>query len=98
MPEYYTTHSVVAELKDGRVIAKAAYTEVKASGTVNVVVRIPDLREVESILDVKFSSNPDISISHDMDHKITGNVVGFTVYTLSAGTTLTSEVIAIGPP
>jgi len=97
MPNF-TTHSVVAELKDGRVMAKSTYTEVKSSGTVAVTVVVPDLREVETLISVKFSTNPDTSIYHDMDHKITGNVVGFTVYTIAASTTLTSEVIAIGPP
>jgi len=100
VPEYYTTHSVVAELKDGRVMAKATYAQVLAAQTNNIVVRVPDLREIETIIQVEFYTNPDTSFTSFayMDKKITGNVVGMTLYGLAAGTTLTTEVVAIGPP
>jgi hypothetical protein len=99
MPELFTEHCVVAELKDGRVIAQARYSQVVSSGDSAINVRVPDLREVEHVLQVEFYSNPDTSVQEGfMDKKITGNIVGMTVYEVEATTTLTTEVIAIGPP
>lgn len=63
-------------------------------------VRVPDLRMIEYVLEIQFYTNPFANIlSHaPMNKKISGNVVGMSLYYLTAGTTLTVEVIAIGPP
>lgn len=96
---YPRTFGIVATLKDGRVIAFGSDTRVVAPGNVNINVVVPDLRQIEYVLEVQFSTNPDTYIESGFaDKKITGNVVGLTVYGVHAGTTLTTEVIAIGPP
>jgi len=100
MPELFDTAEVVATLRDGRIIAKATRSVVvPARGNVNFVIRIPDLKYIETVLNVEFYSNPDTYIeSGYMDKKISGNVVGMTIYGVASGTTLTGEVVAIGPP
>lgn len=96
----------VAKLKDGRHIAMGKswihVTGQTGSGNANVInVRVPGLREIEHILNVQFYTDP-ITFSEDglnpVNKKITGNVVGMTIYGIAAATTLTAEVIAIGPP
>jgi len=96
----------VAKLKDGRHIAMGKswvlMTGGQGSGTAGVInVRVPGLREIEHILQIEFYTDP-ITYAEDglapMNKKVTGNVVGMTIYGLAATTTLTAEVIAIGPP
>ena len=92
-------HAVVAITQDGKVIAKARSWQVLASGTSNITCAIPDLRYVETVLNVEFYSSPDTNVAGGyMDKKITGNVVGMTIYGLTAGTTLSWEIVAVGPP
>ena len=98
MPAYFDTNEVVAHLRDGRVIAKSTYAQVLSSGTNNIVVRVPDLKYIQTVLEIEFYSDPDTYYTCVMDKKITGNVVGFTLYGLNASTTLTTEVVAVGPP
>jgi len=99
MPELFDSHDRVATLQDGRVIAQAKRSTIVDAGNVNFNIRVPDLRMIEYVLQVEFYSDPDTYIeSGFMDKKITGNVVGMTIYGVAAGTTLTVEVIAIGPP
>jgi len=98
MPEMFDTAEVVATLRDGRIVAKATRSAVVAAGDVNFVIRVPDLKYIETVLNVEFYSDPDTYIeSGYMDKKISGNVVGMTIYGVAAGTTLTAEVVAIGP-
>ena len=91
-------HEVLAQLMDGQVIARSRMWQVVGSGNNNIVVTVPDLREVRAVLDIEFWTDPDTSIYHDMDKRVHGNVVGMTVYQVAAGTTLIVEVIALGPP
>ena len=91
--------TIIATLKDGRVIAYASKTQVVSAGTnVAITVPVPDLRNVEYVLEVNFKTDPDTTVYGPHDKKITGNVVGLTIAEVAAGTTLTTEIIAIGPP
>ena len=103
MPEYFDStdgHDIVAHLRDGRLMAMGQYTQLITQGNTNIVVRVPDLKYIEYVLQVEFYSDPDINFADFafMDKKITGNIVGMTLYGASAGSTLTTQVIAIGPP
>ncbi len=92
------TNDVVAELPNGRIIAMGKDVTVLASGDVGVTVHIPDLREVEYLLQTNFTMDPEVDLANgEGNATINGNVVGLTIYGLSAGTTLTTEMIAIGP-
>jgi len=105
----YDSHGQIAVLQDGRVIAYGKnYTEVRfaglgdhAAGCEAINVRVPDLRMIEYVLNVQFHCTP-VDCSHPVyeavNKKITGNVVGMTIFGDANGTTLTVEVIAIGPP
>jgi len=98
-------NELIAMLRPGKVIAmgKASF-EVTAQeagaqlGGINV--RVPDLRMIEYVLQIQFYTSPFANIlSHaPMNKKISGNVVGMSIYYVTAGTTLTVEVVAIGPP
>jgi len=102
---WHSEEDEVAKLKDGRHIAMGKSWVVNTntgSGSITVLnVRVPGLREIEHVLQVEFYTDP-ISYSLDglnpMNKKVTGNVVGMTIYGMHATTTLTAEVIAIGPP
>jgi len=99
--EYFDKHEIVATLRDGRVIAYSEYSQVVAqAGNVNVIIRVPDLKYIEHVLQVQFRTNPDAELQSGsgQDKKITGNLLGLTLYSLADGTTLTTEVLAIGPP
>ena len=105
MPNYFDTtdgHDIVAHLRDGRLMAMGQYTQEVDQGNVNIVVRVPDLKYIEYVIQVEFYTDPDTKFSDFafMDKKITGNIVGMTLYGIAAaaGTTLTTQVIAIGPP
>lgn len=97
--------AVVAITRDGRVIAQgeAKYIVTSRTGCIAINVRVPDLRMVEYVLNVQFSMTDfacatNYLIGPDMNKKISGNVVGMSLYVATTGTTLTAEVIAIGPP
>jgi hypothetical protein len=94
----YDSREIVAITQDGKVIAQARRAQVLAAGDRMMNIRVPDLRYIEYVLNVSFFSNPDTWLHHHMDPTIVGNVVGMTIYQIQAGTTLTVEVIAIGPP
>ena len=102
----YSEEDLVAKLLDGRVIAMGKswvhITGQTGTGNANVInVRVPGLREIDHIIQVEFYTNH-ITYSEDglnpVNKKVTGNVVGMTIYGIYATTTLSVEVIAIGPP
>jgi len=103
--DWVEEHDIVAILQDGRVIAMGKnsvhMTGTGSSNTAVLNVRVPDLREIEYILNVEYYLDPATFFVDDADpvnKVITGNVVGFTIYGNTAATTVTAEVIAIGPP
>ena len=85
---------VLTTLRDGRVIAKGAITEVSraTAGLVYTSATISELRNVEDVLQVNLTSvvqaTPQVPTA-------TGNVVGLSVYVGASGG-VTGEVIAIG--
>lgn len=100
---YFTWNDRVAKLRDGRLIAKGQNYRVVTTGCVGVTIRVPDLRYIEQVLDVEFdlqgfNCTSEYIIGPDMNKKISGNLVGISLYVVSAGATLTVRVIAIGPP
>ena len=92
--------TVVTVLPDGRVIARGS-TDLPTLATTDpnpINVTLPDLRKVEYVLSVNLKTTPattwDTSPSRNL--KITGNVVGMTLGSTAAGTTITAEAIAVG--
>lgn len=107
-PSGYNSHGQIAVLQEGRVIAFGKNYVVTTfprgnGGCEQLNVRVPDLRMIEYILNVQFTVSP-LDCTYPqyeaVNKVITGNVVGMTIYgaAFSTGTTLTVEVIAIGPP
>jgi hypothetical protein len=105
---YRPSHDRVGLLQDGRLIAMGKNYVVTTfprgqGGCEYLNVRIPDLRMVEYVLNVQITTSPldcTYPIYEAVNKKITGNVVGMTIFgaEFATGTTLTAEVIAIGPP
>ena len=92
------THDIVATLRDGRVIAYAQYgPTVVSAGAQGITITFPDLKRVDYVLEIEFHTDPLTSMESTSNKKIEGNVVGLTVYP-AAGTTLTADALAIGPP
>lgn len=107
------SHDQLAVLQDGRVIAMGKNylqqphffsQDGHAPGCEAINVRVPDLRMIEYVLNVQlFYEEDDICatpIYMAVNKKITGNIVGMTIFGAAAagGGTLHVEVIAIGPP
>jgi len=107
------SHDQLAVLQDGRVIAMGKYylrqaalfsTDGHAEGCEAINVRVPDLRMIEYVLNVQFHyENANLCtepIYEAVNKKISGNIVGMTIFGAAAagGGTLHVEVIAIGPP
>jgi len=94
------THGVVATLKDGRVIAYAqSGPTVVTGGAVNgVYIYFPDLKQVEYIIQIQLHTDPPTYLQRTLNKWLeAANVVGLTIYP-AAGTTLTVDALAIGPP
>ena len=88
--------TVVATLKDGRVIAKADVAQVitAAAGKVYTTATLTDLKTVEYVLQFNLNAEANVNFSPERP-SISGNIVGVTVY-CGGGTTITGECIAIG--
>jgi len=88
--------TVLATLKDGRIIASGSITRTPIAATTATAISatISDLRKVESILQWNLTSDANVSL-HVSGTSISGNIVGTTVYAAS-GTTVGGDAIVIG--
>jgi hypothetical protein len=86
--------TVVATLKDGRIIAKASISRTAMGAATSLSATITDLRKVENLLQVNLLSDANVGL-HISGTSISGNVVGITVVPAS-GTTVSGEVIVVG--
>lgn len=94
---YHRVNRIVATLSDGRTIAKGVTTQVVALGSTYVTVTVPNLNFIEEIIHVQVYTDPSVDIEKGFGNKnIEGNIVGITIAGVSAGTTLITEIIAIG--
>jgi hypothetical protein len=97
--EYF---EIAGILWDRRVVAKSRTWYVVPSQTsLALVATLPDLKYIETVLNIEFYTDPDtyLLVSNYMDKSIHGNTIGLTIYGgVALGTTLTMEVVAIGPP
>lgn len=89
--------TIVATLRDGRVIASASITTIYpvASTATATSATIAELRKVEKVLSINLFATNNISITVT-GTSVYSNVVGLTVVPGATGTTVTGEVIAIG--
>ena len=93
--------TIIATLKDGHTIAKASNTVVVpiGGGNVSMSITFSELRRIDAVLQVQVdATDPPVNIEGEVGtHKsISNNVVGFTIFGVSAGTTLTASAVAIG--
>lgn len=91
--------TVIATLKDGRIIAKASITPVTkdSAGLVYTSATLTDLRRVEEVLNVNLTSTVQVTPQNITFGGGWGNVVGLSVYVgASTGTPITGYVVAIG--
>ena len=102
---FFDWHDRVAKLRDNRLIATGEYSELvtSRSGCIGIVVRVPDLRYIEHVIDVEFTlqgfnCTNNYLMGPEMNKTINGNLVGMSLYIITTGNTLTTKVVAIGPP
>ena len=89
--------AIVTILPDGRIIARTPLTATPVLATTDTAlpaVTVTELKQVEYVLQVNLNTEPD-TYAHEHDPKITGNVVGMTIYA-GAGTTISGEVLTLG--
>lgn len=87
----------LVSLKDGRVLATNSTTSVfSEAGDYPITITVPDLKQVEYVLQYKFTTDPTVDPGTPVNERIVGNVVGVTLVGVGAGTTLTAEVVVIG--
>jgi len=114
VPPFYSVPGIVTDseksgriavLQEGRLVAYGENQQIitARSTCVAIQVRVPDLRIIEYVLDVQFemtdlNCSTNCLIGPEVNKKIVGNVVGMSLYVVTAGTTLKTKVIAIGPP
>ena len=88
----------ISKWRDERVVARGTRTVILPSaGSYAVTIIVPDLKYVEIVLQYKFTCDPICDPGTPTNEKITGNVVGFTLIGVGDGTTLTTDLIAVGP-
>lgn len=105
--DYNLPHSIAGTIKDNRTIARAYKKVVVYVPPAYVEVTIPNLRMIDAILDINVrKAEPKATVYGICDKTIRmvgpNPVVGFTVAYIASGitaigTTVTFEVVAIGP-
>ena len=93
--------TIVGTLVDGRTIAKASNTVTVpiGGGNISMTITFSELRHIDAVLQVQVDeTDPPVNIEGEVGtHKsIINNVVGFTIFGISAGTILTASAVAIG--
>lgn len=97
--------TVLATLKDGRIIASAsidAAAYITPGSTGYRTATVSELRTVEKVLGINLTSDPATTVSLHSGPYIDGNVVGLSVYVgaapgaLAAGTSVGGEVQVVG--
>ena len=93
--------TVVGTLVDGRTLSKASNTVTVpiGGGNISMTITFPELRHIDAVLQIQVdATDPPVNIEGAVGtHKnIVGNVVGFTIFGVSAGTTLTASGVAVG--
>jgi len=99
----YDSHNIIFITEDMRVVAKAErIVNNDGLGWVGVNIRLPDLDYIEDILHIQCKVTPipadPTKFMEPINKTIVGNVVGMSIYNSTAGTTVTIDVIAVGPP
>ena len=89
---------IVGLLIDGRTIAKGIdHDRPVLAGGIQIDVTVPNLRYIEEVINIQLTTVPQTNIgNYPQKTSIVGNVVGVTITGIAAGTTLTTEIIAIG--
>jgi len=81
----------------GGKIAEGSTTTVYATGgDKEILVTVAGLSVINYVLRVRFTTDPTVDSGNPVNEVVTGNVVGFTLVGLGAGTTLTTTVTATG--
>lgn len=89
--------TVLATLKDGRIIASAAIssTPIAATTPTAVSATVTELRKVEALLSIQLNSTANITFAVS-GISISGNVVGVTVIPGATGITVSGTATVIG--
>ena len=101
---YFNFYDRIAKLRDNRLIAKGVNKIPSTNGCAGYLVRVPDLRYIEEVIHMQFvldnfNCTTEYLIGPEMNKKIVGNLVGFSLYVVTATSqSIQTTVLAIGPP
>ena len=91
------TGYLVATLLDGRSIEKASCSQVVAAGRIHLTVTLTYLKTIDAVLDIHTTNESPRTTGYGPEHvTVSGAVVGFTMESIGAGTTLYWDVVALG--
>ncbi|MBW2651012.1 MAG: hypothetical protein JRC66_08430 [Deltaproteobacteria bacterium] len=80
----------------GRIAEGSVTTVYDTGGDKPIQVSVPVLTSISYILDIRFTADPAVDPGKPVNIVVTGNVVGFTLVGLGAGTTLTTTAVVTG--
>ena len=91
------TGYLVATLLDGRSIEKASCSQVVTSGMIHLTVTLTYLKSIDAVLEIHSTNESPRTTAYGPEHvTVSGNIVGFTLQAVGAGTTLYFDVVALG--
>lgn len=83
-------------IDDGTIICTDSNATVVTSGANKAItVTVKDARHIIQILNVRISTSPATTVDSDQGHSWTKNVVGMTLGSVGAGTTVTAYVTVL---
>ncbi len=89
---------IVGTRLDGQTEEKVTITQVVGAGTVYLTATFPALKTIDAVLQIHSTSatSPAVHAFGPESVSVSGNVVGFSLYEVAAGTTLVVDVVAVG--
>jgi len=86
-----------ATLLDGRSIEKCSAVQVVSSGRIYLSVNLAIIKTIDAVLEVHVTNESPRVNAYGVEHvSVSSNIVGFTLESVSAGSTLYFDVVALG--
>ncbi len=88
---------IVSTFRDGDTLVEYEHTELVGTGPIYLSVTMPVLQKIEKILEIHVTNESPRTLAYGPTHvTVSGNVVGFTLAVVTAATTLSVNVCAVG--
>lgn len=89
---------VVSTFRDGDTLVEYEHTElITGTGMIHLTVTMPVLQKIEKVVEIHVTNTDPRTSAYGPQHiEVSGNVVGFTLTSVVASTTLTCNICAVG--